>query len=305
MAERVKASRMQYVALKASFESIMNLEFGLSQDLIKLFNEAQRTTIQSLLDYGEVDRAWAEINSVISNFDLALENYSQTIYQRTKVAMDTGRLGTQSMLPFKMQVRITPGGFSDVIYNSLKDQIFKASQNTLSRLRGNVMENLSNSYKEGVGMREAADNLRSEFTNMKTHELRRVATTEILGAQNKGSYLTEQEAGVTYHQWWSSEDGRVRDSHRHMHGQITAVGATFSNGLRFPGDRAGPIKEWINCRCTLVPFIMPLGYMAPPLLTNFYPGDLVQIPHFEDATGMPYGTVEQVEPPKAWQRPEN
>jgi len=55
------------------------------------------------------------------------------------------------------------------------------------------------------------------------------------------------------------------------------VGEPFSNGLYYPGDRSGgdgTIREWINCRCRLVPFLMPEGKMAPIGKNWFYEGDL-------------------------------
>jgi hypothetical protein len=62
-----------------------------------------------------------------------------------------------------------------------------------------------------------------------------------------------------------------------MHGQIVRVGDQFSNGLRYPGDRTGEIAEWINCRCTTVPFIMPIGFIAPPGVLHFYEDELLAV----------------------------
>jgi hypothetical protein len=45
----------------------------------------------------------------------------------------------------------------------------------------------------------------------------------------------------------------------------------------YPGDRDGDIKEWINCRCTTVPYIIPYGYIAPPGRVQFREEDLVKI----------------------------
>ena len=50
----------------------------------------------------------------------------------------------------------------------------------------------------------------------------------------------------------------------------------YSNGLRFPGDTDGPIEEWINCRCSNAPYVLPYGYAAPPQ-QQFRENDLIKI----------------------------
>ena len=62
-----------------------------------------------------------------------------------------------------------------------------------------------------------------------------------------------------------------------MNGEITTIDGTFSNGLTRPGDKNGPIKEWIHCRCTLSPFLMPIDKMAPEGALHFRESDLVDL----------------------------
>ena len=53
-------------------------------------------------------------------------------------------------------------------------------------------------------------------------------------------------------QWESTLDGRTRDSHARVDGEIREVGEKFSNGLMFPGDPSGAAAEVIHCRCALL-----------------------------------------------------
>lgn len=90
----------------------------------------------------------------------------------------------------------------------------------------------------------------------------RTARTATTSAQNGGridSYKRAQEMGIKLRQqWMATLDGRTRDSHRALDGEIIAVAkdkwhpAKFSNGCRFPGDPQGPGHEIYNCRCTLL-----------------------------------------------------
>jgi SPP1 gp7 family putative phage head morphogenesis protein len=145
----------------------------------------------------------------------------------------------------------------------------------MNRLIGDVMDNLRQSYEEGYGYNKAAERLEDVFTNMETSELEMVARTEIAGHENLGMHEANIELGVEYEKWKTARDADVRDSHQDLEGQIVRVGDRFSNGLEYPGDRSGSIEEWINCRCTLMPFLMPEGYTAPSGMDYFYESDLV------------------------------
>lgn len=50
--------------------------------------------------------------------------------------------------------------------------------------------------------------------------------------------------------WVTMRDDRVRDSHEALDGQRVAIGSAFmtqSGPIRYPGDRAAAVSEWINC----------------------------------------------------------
>jgi uncharacterized protein with gpF-like domain len=55
-------------------------------------------------------------------------------------------------------------------------------------------------------------------------------------------------------QWRTILDGRERESHAAMDGQVVPFGQTFVSGLgnhlRYPGDPSAPAEDRINCRCS-------------------------------------------------------
>lgn len=61
-------------------------------------------------------------------------------------------------------------------------------------------------------------------------------------------------------EWIATNDGRVRDNHRHADGQKQPIGTPFNVGgdkMKYPGDRSGgSAANTINCRCVL-------GYHVP------------------------------------------
>ena len=86
----------------------------------------------------------------------------------------------------------------------------------------------------------------------------RVARTAMTGAQNSGriqAMHNAQDMGIQVQKLWiSTIDGRTRDSHRDLDGQLAEVDKPFNSILgeiMFPGDpNASPANTW-NCRCTL------------------------------------------------------
>jgi SPP1 gp7 family putative phage head morphogenesis protein len=136
---------------------------------------------------------------------------------------------------------------------------------------------LTDGYEEGLGNPEIAKNIKNRFSGLKTWEAQRIAITEVNSAQSLGAYEAYFDDDIDYHQWVSAEDSRVRDTHAIVNGEIVLVGERFSNGLLYPGDRDGELKEWIGCRCTTVPFIVPFGFMVPPGRVRFREEELVKI----------------------------
>lgn len=55
-----------------------------------------------------------------------------------------------------------------------------------------------------------------------------------------------KDAGSQTKEWVTVGDGRVRNSHRAMNGEIVAIDDAFSDGEAYPGESS------INCRCHLV-----------------------------------------------------
>ena len=166
----------------------------------------------------------------------------------------------------------------------LLNEEFIASQQTINRVDESINKIITDGYKSGKGIDHVARELRTRFQQLKTWESVRIARTEIHTAHNQGIMKSYETLGVNYTQWKSAHDKRVRGNrktdranHIIMDGEIIPFGGTYSNGLRYPGDKSGKIEEWINCRCSNAPYVMPAGMMAPPGMSNFKESDLIPI----------------------------
>lgn len=153
---------------------------------------------------------------------------------------------------------------------------FEASETTKKRVTKDINNILSTAYKEGWGPRDVANKIQEKFTSLKTYEARRIAQTEINTSRNMAQYNQLVADEMEYKIWHSAHDSRTRKSHLDVDEEIVPINEPFSNGLMYPGDKSGPVSEWVNCRCSHAAFIMPLGYQAP----DFWPfteADLVKV----------------------------
>ena len=83
-----------------------------------------------------------------------------------------------------------------------------------------------------------------------------IARTETGFGFNAGRNLGMRQAGIKRHEWLSSRDPDVRDSHMAEDGNPAAVGEPFPvTGLLYPQDSSGPPGEVINCRCVALPIV--------------------------------------------------
>lgn len=256
-------------------------EIRLNRRTNTLFNKVITATLTELKRIGRVPGDASVVLGITSAFDQYGPKIIEEITKETIRQAQQGRdrtlqeAGLYTILRDKVPL-------PDHTYNLIKNRAFEASAQTLTRMRSDVMEVLAQSYREGHGIDKAANLLKDKFVSMRDYELVRIARTEINSGQNQGAYETEREFHINYHMWWSADDDRVRDGttsdadHTYMHGQIVRVGEPFSNGLLYPGDMSGPIDEWINCRCRLVPFLMPEGFTAPAQ-GYFYEEDLIPV----------------------------
>lgn len=83
-----------------------------------------------------------------------------------------------------------------------------------------------------------------------------IARTEMGIASNRATHGVHKTSGIVERQEWvATLDGRVRDSHRVMNGQIVGVDENFESGLgnEAPHPMAfGVAKDDIQCRCAAV-----------------------------------------------------
>lgn len=117
-----------------------------------------------------------------------------------------------------------------------------------------IKSSLMQSALKGESVPKLAKRLQNVVGMNKTSAIRN-ARTMMTGSHNMGKWETGKEAvamGINVKkEWIATHDGRTRDSHLDIDGEVVEMDKTFSNGLEYPADPLGDPSEVYNCRCTM------------------------------------------------------
>ena len=295
--------KRQILASKISNARSRNNERQLERELQRFFDRLGKQVQQNLEEYwsdhllqGQVDLITKPVSEAQAEYYLILQKYDKREYQLgMQEAQRLVELYTKGYALKAVNRKLTPQvrllqrmnlfGTLRGAEEDLLERVFVASQATLARVDTSIKTLLTEGYQSGKGINYVANLLTRRFDQLQTWESKRIARTEIHNSHNTAVMDTYQELGVEYTMWISAgDDGRTRETHLGpadgvpdgVDGEIIPMGGTYSNGLQYPGDTSGPIEEWINCRCSNAPYVIPYGYMAPPF-SPFREEDLIKI----------------------------
>lgn len=121
------------------------------------------------------------------------------------------------------------------------------------KLKKTITQEVSRGIASGLAYKDIARNI-NNVSGSGLSNAKRIARTEGHRIQQTSSrdaqYAAKKKGADVVKQWDASLDGRTRDSHARVDGEIRELDEKFSNGLMFPGDPSGSAAEVINCRCT-------------------------------------------------------
>jgi SPP1 gp7 family putative phage head morphogenesis protein len=265
-----------------------NNEQKLRKELAKYFQKIEKEVQQLLKEYGHTEHLLqGQLSIILSPIKASHGEYYDIIAKHILREYDLGT-AEGDRLTFLNNPLLTTAVMNEIRRNNLfgtlkytEDRLlnrsFIASESTIARVDESINEIITDGYKSGKGIDYVSQQVQARFEQLQTWEATRIARTEIHNAHNEGIMKSYETLGVEYTQWIAANDDRVRDSHAEIDGEIIPFGGTYSNGLAYPGDTSGDIEEWINCRCSNAPYVMPAGMMAPPGMAQFREDDLIPI----------------------------
>lgn len=139
----------------------------------------------------------------------------------------------------------------------LSEGLYAALGKDTSRLSKQIAAEISRGISNAATYAEIARNIAS-FSNIPKNNAARIARTEAYRIQNKATadaqWKAKEKGADVVKQWDSTLDGRTRDSHRKLDGQIRELDEPFEvDGKKAmqPGDFGDPAED-CNCRCALL-----------------------------------------------------
>lgn len=188
------------------------------------------------------------------------ENQYNSIEEYMKNGYETGFLGTMYDLHGQGIPIITPIDQKQVVKAMQLDP--KISKNLYTKLGEDVTllkKRIANNVSRGIATSDSYANIArnvASASNVGFNRAMRIARTEghrvQVEAASDAQYAAKEAGADVVKQWDAALDGRTRESHARVDGEIRELDEKFSNGLKYPGDSAGGAAEVVNCRCALL-----------------------------------------------------
>lgn len=205
----------------------------------KQYQEALKRQVSSVLDKMQGD------------------NYA-TIDSYLKGCYETGYIGTMYSIAGQGIPIIAPIDQAAAVKAILTDSkvrggYYAALGVNVASLKKVITQEISRGIASGLPYRDIARNI-NNASGSGLYNAKRITRTEGHRIQQTSArdaqYAAKAKGADVLKQWDAALDGRTRDSHARVDGEIRELDEKFSNGLRFPGDPYGSAAEVINCRCT-------------------------------------------------------
>ena len=207
----------------------------------KKYQEALKKQVGGVLDTMQVE----EFKTVSDYLEQCYENgFVGTMYdlQGQGIPMCFPLDQEQMVRAVQLDSKISHG-----LYSKLGEDV--------SLLKKKITAQVSRGISTGMSFQQVAQQL-AGTTNIGYNNAVRIARTEGHRIQCQAGmdacFKAKGKGADVVKQWDATLDGRTRDSHSQVDGEIRELDKPFSNGLMFPGDPSGSAAEVINCRCALL-----------------------------------------------------
>lgn len=162
--------------------------------------------------------------------------------------------------------QVTVGVGFDLTDPLVARALFDQTQRFAVELNETTWNALKASLAEGLEAGEGTDLLAQRVRAVMGDRIRSsgetIARTETISAANTATEAGFRQSGVVEAKsWLASLDSRTRETHVAAHGQTVALDANFHVGGASgpaPGSM-GKASEDVNCRCTILAVLKPLG----------------------------------------------
>lgn len=185
------------------------------------------------------------------------DNYA-TIDKYLNGCYETGYIGTMYSIAGQGVPLVVPINQAAAVKAVLTDSkvsngLYAALGVNVKKLKKSITQEISRGIASSLPYSDIARNI-SSVSKAPLSRAKTIARTEGHRIQQTSArdaqYAAKKRGADVLKQWDAALDGRTRDSHARVDGEIRELDEKFSNGLMFPGDPSGGAAEVVNCRCT-------------------------------------------------------
>ena len=185
------------------------------------------------------------------------DNYG-TIDKYLNGCYETGYVGTMYSIAGQVVPLVIPVDQAAAVKAVLTDSkvsngLYNALGVNVKKLKKAITQEISRGIASSLPYSDIARNI-SSVSKAPLSRAKTIARTEGHRIQQTSArdaqYAAKKKGADVVKQWDAALDGRTRDSHARVDGEIRELDEKFSNGLMFPGDPSGGAAEVVNCRCT-------------------------------------------------------
>lgn len=185
------------------------------------------------------------------------DNYG-TIDKYLNGCYETGYVGTMYSIAGQGVPLVIPVDQAAAVKAVLTDSkvsngLYAALGVDVKKLKKTITQEISRGIASSLPYSDIARNI-SSVSKAPLSRAKTIARTEGHRIQQTSArdaqYAAKKKGADVLKQWDAALDGRTRDSHARVDGEIRELDEKFSNGLKYPGDPSGGAAEVVNCRCT-------------------------------------------------------
>lgn len=184
------------------------------------------------------------------------DNYG-TIDKYLNGCYETGYVGTMYSIAGQGVPLVIPVDQAAAVKAVLTDSkvsngLYNALGVNVKKLKKTITQEISRGIASSLPYSDIARNI-SSVSKAPLSRAKTIARTEGHRIQQTSArdaqYAAKKKGADVVKQWDAALDGRTRDSHARVDGEIRELDEKFSNGLKYPGDPSGGAAEVVNCRC--------------------------------------------------------
>ena len=238
-ASSARATTLLQDQLTARFERVLEAEISRAMGEMIAQYEATRATPTLPLEHEErMAEIWAQIANV------SIRAFGGRV-------LDQGK-ASGLILETKSFAEL----FARLSLEYISSEMIRARITMVSEtLRQNIVNVIGAGQAAGSSLTEISKQLRTLSRTIPRFRANMIARTEVHGAANYGADEAAKATGLKLRkEWVAAGDGRTRDEHADMDGEVVDMDQDFNFGsyrLMYPGDRSGPARGVINCRCQI------------------------------------------------------